>query len=221
MNKLYGMRPNYPFLLLGLCIAALARPVAAQQTNLELSPTLTKISFSEGEGMHAVRGTFKLKQGAIRVDGATGHAEGSVTADAASGNSGNHLRDSKMAKDVLDSGQYPAITFTPTQVQGQVLTDGEFKIQVTGNLVLHGSSHALTLDVVARVAGKQLIADTHFRVPYVSWGMKNPGNLVLRVSDTVDISIHAVGRLTLPSAPGASEGKPPGEASGKPPGGQP
>jgi uncharacterized protein with GYD domain len=31
-----------------------------------------------------------------------------------------------------------------------------------------------------------------FEVPYVSWGMKNPSTLMLRVNDKVEITIHTV-----------------------------
>ena len=36
---------------------------------------------------------------------------------------------------------------------------------------------------------------THFSVPYVRWGMKNPSTLFLRVGDTVSIDVHAAGRI--------------------------
>jgi hypothetical protein len=49
-------------------------------------------------------------------------------------------------------------------------------------------------------AGNQLLASTHFEVPYAKWGLRNPSNFFLHVSDSVDIDIHAVGEL----APGPS-----------------
>jgi hypothetical protein len=39
-------------------------------------------------------------------------------------------------------------------------------------------------------------ATTHFEIPYVQWGMKNPSTFILRVSDKVDIDIRAVGRVS-------------------------
>jgi hypothetical protein len=42
-----------------------------------------------------------------------------------------------------------------------------------------------------------LSADTQFSIPYVNWGLKNPSTLFLRVSDTVEIAIHAAGQITL------------------------
>ena len=40
-----------------------------------------------------------------------------------------------------------------------------------------------------------MIANTHFAIPYVQWGMKNPSTLFLRVNDKVMIDLQVVGRL--------------------------
>ncbi|MFZ0959465.1 MAG: YceI family protein, partial [Terriglobia bacterium] len=103
----------------------------------------------------------------------------------------------KMHKDILESAQYPEITFTPQQVQGQVPLQGDCKVQVLGTFTMHGASHPLALVVQAHLAGEQLTADTQFTIPYVSWGLKNPINLFLRVNDSVDIAVHAAGHIKL------------------------
>ena len=36
---------------------------------------------------------------------------------------------------------------------------------------------------------------THIDIPYVQWGLKNPSNFLLRVSDNVTIEIQATGRV--------------------------
>jgi len=144
-----------------------------------------------------VHGIFKLRQGTIKFDAATGQASGLVVVDATSGDSGSHARDHKMDKDVLQSDQYPEITFAPQQVQGQVLPAGDFKVQVLGAFTMHGESHPLTLIVQANVTGEQFTASMTFSIPYVSWGLKNPSTLFLRVNNTVEIAIQAVGHIRL------------------------
>jgi hypothetical protein len=62
---------------------------------------------------------------------------------------------------------------------------------------MHGASHPLTLVIQAHLAGEHSTADTQFSIPYVSWGLKNPSTLFLRVNDTVDIAIHAAGQIKL------------------------
>ena len=186
-----------PALWLALLVLASARHAPAQETVLELDPAQTQIGFTLGDVFHTVHGTFKLKQGTINFNTATGRASGLVVVDATSGDSSSHARDHKMHKDVLQSDEYPEITFAPQQVQGQVLPAGDFKVKVLGMFTMHGESHPLTLIVQANATGEQLTANVTFSVPYVNWGLKNPSTLFLRVNNTVDIAIQAVGHIRL------------------------
>ena len=194
--------PRRPILTLTLALLTLSltSPAVAQDAVLELDPAQTQVNFTLGAVLHTVHGTFKLKSGTVKFDPASGHASGLVVIDATSGNSDSSGRDHKMHKDILESAQYPEVTFTPQQVQGQVLPQGDFKVQVLGIFTLHGTSHPLTLVIQAHLAGDRLTADTQFPVPYQSWGLKNPSTLFLRVDNTVNISIHAAGQLKLVSA---------------------
>jgi polyisoprenoid-binding protein YceI len=165
MAKLNPVRSNLFTLALALFALSLTSTAVAQEAVLELDPAQTQVGFTLGDVLHTVHGTFKLKRGTVRFDPATGHAGGLVVVDATSGDSSSHARDHKMNKDILESAQYPEITFTPQHLEGE-----------------------------------QLTADTHFTIPYVSWGLKNPSTLFLRVNDTVDITIHAAGNIKLVAA---------------------
>jgi polyisoprenoid-binding protein YceI len=200
MSKLGFPRKTFLPLTLALLTLLLTAPAVAQEAVLELDPGQTQVNFTLGDILHTVHGTFKLKRGTVKFDPASGHATGLVVVDATSGNSGSNARDHKMHKDILESAQYPEVTFTPQQVQGQVLPQGDFKIQVLGTFTMHGASHPLTLVIKAHLVGDHLTADTQFTIPYQSWGLKNPSTLFLRVNDTVDIAIHAAGQLKLVSA---------------------
>jgi polyisoprenoid-binding protein YceI len=170
-------------------------PAAAKDAVLELDSAGTQVSFTLGATLHSVHGTFKLKSGSVQFGPAPGHAGGLLVVDAASGESGNQSRDRKMHNDILESNQFPEITFAPQQLQGGPLPEGNFTVQVLGVLTIHGVSHPITLAVQAHRSGEQLTADTAFTVPYVSWGLKNPSTLLLRVNESVDVTIHAVGRI--------------------------
>jgi YceI-like domain len=74
------------------------------------------------------------------------------------------------------------------------------KVEVHGILRLHGADHETTLTARVSVSRDQLSVATNFVVPYVKWGLKNPSTFILRVSQEVDIDIHAVGRLTTSSS---------------------
>lgn len=200
MTRLNPLRKNLFTVAFALLTLSLASPAVAQETVLELDPVQTQVSFTLGDVLHTVHGTFKLKRGTVEFDPASGHAGGLVVVDATSGDSGSHARDHKMHKDILESEQFPEITFTPEKLQGQVLPQGDFKVQVLGTFTMHGAGHPLTLVIQGHLTGQQLTADTHFTIPYVSWGLKNPSTLFLRVNDTVDIAIHAAGPIKLAAA---------------------
>jgi polyisoprenoid-binding protein YceI len=178
----------------------LATPVFAQQAVLKLDPGKTLINFTLGASFHTVHGTFRLKHGTITFDPATGQASGLVVVDATSGDTGNHGRDSKMHKEILESQKYPEITFTPVQIEGRVGPQGDSKVEVKGTFNLHGQDREIVLQAEVHIAGTELTADTNFAVPYVKWGLKNPSTFILRVSDTVQMSVHAAGQITMPAA---------------------
>jgi polyisoprenoid-binding protein YceI len=184
---------------LAAVLLALSAMAAAQKTQISFDPAKTKVEWTLGDVLHTVQGTFQLKSGTIVFDPQTGEASGQVVIDAASGNSGNKMRDSKMNKEVLESARYPEIVFAPKRVSGFVATQESSTVQVAGSFTIHGASHDLTLTLPVTVKNTSLEARTSFSVPYDAWGMKNPSTLFLKVDKEVKISITAVGELASPS----------------------
>lgn len=179
------------------CVVLLASPAAlqAQETTFELDPAKTTVEFALGATLHAVHGTFKSKSGTIRFNPASGEASGSIVIDATSGNSDNESRDRKMHEVVLESKKYPEIVLTPIRVTGAVAEQGDSTVEVQGVLRIHGADHEVTLSVAVHVSGDAVTAKTHFVVPYVAWGLKNPSTFVLRVSKEVEIEVSSRGRI--------------------------
>ena len=180
------------FILAGLLSATLAR---AQQRTFELDPAQTEVDFTLSSTLHTVHGSFHLKRGSIQFDDATGQARGELVVDAASGQSGNDGRDKKMHKEILESPKYSDIVFTPQHIKGTVAADGKSQVEVDGLLMLHGQSRPLTMTIQVELQSGSGSADATFTVPYQKWGLKNPSTFILRVSDKVEISVHAAGRL--------------------------
>jgi polyisoprenoid-binding protein YceI len=181
---------------IGLALALAVPLLAQEEVTVELDPAETHIGFTLRDVLHTVHGTFKLKNGVIRFDPATGAASGLVVVDATSGESGNQTRDRKMHKEILRSQQYPEITLTPVRIQGQVSPQAESQVEIQGVIRLEGKDREISLTAHVQLAGDQLTATTNFVVPYVEWGLKNPSTFILKVSDKVDIDIHTSGHLT-------------------------
>ena len=181
--------------LVALALSLVSVAAHGQQTQIKLDPAKTRIAWTLGDVLHTVEGTFALKSGNITFDPQTGEAGGQLVVDAASGNSGNGMRDSKMKKDVLEAQRYPEIVFTPKHVSGFVSGKDNQTVQVAGDFTIHGASHPLTLTLPVTINGSHVEAQTKFDVPYQQWGMKNPSTLFLKVSNTVQIAITAAGDL--------------------------
>jgi len=174
-------------------------PAAAQQISVHFDPAKTKVSFTLSDVLHTVHGSFRLRNGDMQFDAATGKASGQLVVDATTGDSGSGARDSRMHRNILESNKYPDIVFTPDHVDGKVNLDGDSKVEVHGMFAIHGGTHELTLPAAVHVSHDQVTVDTRFSVPYQKWGMKNPSTLFLRVGDQVQIEIQAKGRITTSS----------------------
>lgn len=155
----------------------------------------SKADWNLSDPLHTVKGIFQLKQCDLHYDPSSGKATGEIVFDATTGESGNHARDHKMHKFVLESEKYPEIRFSPDHVEGAVASSGESALQVHGVFSIHGADHEITLPVTLNLTPQQWTATSQFSVPYVKWGMKNPSVLFLRVGDNVAIDLHVAGTL--------------------------
>jgi polyisoprenoid-binding protein YceI len=183
---------RWPILQIACVMLMTAAALPAQDTTLQIDPDRTQVEFTLGGMLHTVHGTFRLTRGDIRFDTATGKASGGLVVDATSGASGNDARDRRMHSHILESDVYREIVFRPDRVEGKVASQGKSQVQLHGMFAIHGSEHEITLPVDVEAADGQFTASTHFSIPYVTWGMKNPSTLFLRVSDKVELSIRTV-----------------------------
>jgi len=183
------------YVLVALSATIVAPSASAQESIIQIDPAQTKIDFSLGSTLHTVHGTFVLKSNTIRFDTASGRMSGRIIVDATSGESGNSGRDSRMHREILESVKFPEIVFTPERIKGAVAADGTSKVEVSGRFGLHGMEHDVTLPVEVVAKGQEIQLSIHYAIPYVDWGLKNPSNFLLRASSTVEIEIHASGRM--------------------------
>jgi polyisoprenoid-binding protein YceI len=175
---------------------ALAPVAFAQHQTFSVNPDASKVAFALGGNTHHVDGTFHVQSGSIDFDRSAQTISGSVVVGAGSGNSGDQGRDKKMNTDVLDVAHFAEISFAPKSFQGTVAASGDSTIQVTGVFTLHGTPHDLTVPMQIHIDGASLTARSHFTIPYVQWGLKDPSIFVLKVAKVVDIDLTLVGNLS-------------------------
>jgi polyisoprenoid-binding protein YceI len=172
----------------------------AQQTTLEVDPAKTSVQFTLDAALHTVHGTFQARQSEFRLDPASGALSGEIVVDARSGHTGNGMRDRKMHKDVLESGQYPEISFHPDRVLGAIAMRGKSSVKVHGIFRIHGVDREIEVPAEVEMSQSGWTAKVHFTIPYAKWGMKNPSTLFLRVNDSVEIDFAAAGSIGLQGA---------------------
>ncbi|HUX44875.1 MAG TPA: YceI family protein [Terracidiphilus sp.] len=177
-------------------LALLLAPLAhAQHQTFTVNPGASQVSFFLAGSDHGVHGTFHVQSGMVDFDRNPARISGSIVVAAGSGETGNRSRDHKMLTEVLNASQFSEVTFQPQSYQGTVLSSGDSSIQVSGIFTLHGTPHNITVPMQIHIEGGSLTARTHFRVPYVQWGLKNPSILFLKVAKEVDVDLALTGTL--------------------------
>lgn len=186
--------------LLASLLLGAAAPSIAEELVLTLDPEATTIDFTLGAILHTVEGGFRLEEGEITFDPETGEVSGRVVVDATSGDTGNDKRDRDMHAKVLESERYPGFVFLPTRLEGAFEPAGAGEVTLHGTLQIHGGEHEIAIPATVAVnptedGGRRLEATGTFEVPYVEWGMKDPSKFLLRVAKSVEVTVHAKGRI--------------------------
>jgi polyisoprenoid-binding protein YceI len=176
--------------VLGLTAATRAQAPATPLA-ITLDPSTTSIRWTLDTTAHTVHGTFKLKNGAFKIDPATGGVNGEIVVDAASGDSGDSARDKHMHSAVLESAQYPTIAFRPTHIDGKIDLAATGSVVVDGILNLHGQDHPMKITVDLHPHGVGVALATHFTVPFIAWGLKDPSTFIFRTGKQVTLDVEA------------------------------
>ena len=168
----------------------------AQQQSFKVNPDSSEVKMTLNTTHEVVVGTFHIQSGSIEFDRGAPKMSGSVIVLAGSGKTGNNSRDKKMNNDILKVEQYATVSFEPKTYAGAFAASGDSNIQVTGIFTLLGTPHEITVPMLVHLDGANATAKTHFVVPYVNWGLKNPSFLVWKADNDVAIDLNLRGTIS-------------------------
>lgn len=169
-------------------------PLCAEE-HYQVDSTTSEVHFALG-GAHEVNGTFHVSNGNFTLNRETGVMSGVIAVDASSGHSDNSGRDKKMTADQMKAQAFPSVTFAPTKFSGPIKDSGDSDVQVQGTFTLLGQPHQITVPMTVHRDGGHYIATGSFLVPYVSWGVKDPSIMFLKVAKEVKIDLKFAGTVT-------------------------
>jgi len=175
-------------------VVALAAAAAAQTGSWQIDPMHSSAQFSVRHlGVSTVRGAFTKVSGSAKYDAADSSKTSlDATIDASSVDTRVEMRDNDLrSPNFLDVQKYPTITFHSKQTKSA----GSGKLQITGDLTIHGVTKEVVLDVDGPSApvndpwGNQRIgASASTKINRQDFGVKGAAGLV---GDEITITIDA------------------------------
>ncbi len=146
-----------------------------------------------------VNGTTNQISGQILVDPTRPSSAqlGTIRIDARTFATENSQRDRAIQNWVLQTAQYPEITFTPKQLMGLPATGnvGEtYTFQIVGDLTVHGVTREETFDATLTPASSdRLVGDASTTIRYADWGISIPQvPAVAGVNEVVQLQLRFV-----------------------------
>jgi polyisoprenoid-binding protein YceI len=134
------------FVLAIVTVLAMAAAAAAQAATWQIDPNHSSAQFSVRHlGVSTVRGAFTKVSGSAKYD-PSDPSKGALdaTIDASSVDTRVEMRDNDLrSPNFLDVQKYPTITFHSKQTKAA----GAGKLQITGDLTIHGVTKEVVLDV--------------------------------------------------------------------------
>jgi|HubBroStandDraft_6_1064221.scaffolds.fasta_scaffold78633_2 polyisoprenoid-binding protein YceI len=100
----------------------------------------------------------------------------------------------RMHHDVLESDAYPLISFDSTSVKATLLSTGQYRVEVTGPMTLHGVTNDQTISVRAIVGPDRLRASGEFTLRQTDYGIElvSVAGGALKVKDEVKVSFDLI-----------------------------
>jgi len=170
--------------------------------HFKINPSETKITASVAEPMQMIRGsamgTFQVIKGDVQGDSHSIVDTGTVSLviGAPSYKTDSEGRDAAVKENALEAQKYPTIAFRGSQFPSiQKNGDRAAKLQVLGQLTLHGVTRDIVLALSAHIDGQgRFIADGSYTFKFEEYGVKRPSTMLglMVTGDEVTINFHVV-----------------------------
>jgi polyisoprenoid-binding protein YceI len=185
-----------PRMISVLAVALLLTLTAAAQETWQLDPPHSSAQFSVRHlGVSTVRGAFTKVSGTVRYDAANpGKSSLQATIDAASVDTRVDARDNDLrSPNYLDVKKYPTITFQSKRVEAA----GPGKLKIIGDLMIHGVTKEVVLDVDGPSApikdpwgNQRMGASATTKINRMDFGVSGaPGMIGNEITITLDIEM--------------------------------
>ena len=101
-----------------------------------------------------------------------------------------------MKNQVLETSRFPEIMLESTGVSGEMIFQGRYQVNITGNLSLHGTTRPEKLQAQVTANDGQLRAEGDFRLRQTDYGIKlfKAAGGTLKVKDEVKVEFDVVAK---------------------------
>ena len=117
-----------------------------------------------------------------------------VTADLTALQSNDHRRDGQLARQGIQTSQFPTATFTLTSPLdlGSVPADGqEIQVTATGQLTLHGVTRDVQIPLNAKLSGSTIAVSGSLQIAFADYGIEKPNSfMVLTIADDATMELQ-------------------------------
>lgn len=102
-----------------------------------------------------------------------------------------------MKDEVLEASRFPEIKFESNEITGEMVFQSQYRVNITGNLTLHGVTRPLSLQAQVMVSEDQLRAQGDFQLRQTDFGLKliSVAGGTLKVKDEVKCTFDILGQL--------------------------
>jgi len=158
------------------------------------------ITFEASDPLGGFTGHAPVAGATVQVDPARpATARGSLTVRANSITTGNVIRDRNAERGVFEAERYPVVRYAITGVRSDptdLRDGGTSRLEVTGELTLHGTTRQVVATGTVTRRGDRLEAKLRFDVHLTAFGMDRPRFLFIQVDDLVKVDVALALRST-------------------------